>query len=240
MKYGEYDCLDIGADVNSMGWCKEYLGVSNPIGLNIEKSRLENMRNAGLPCEDINAFDIPEDVEVDYIFMSHLLEHLQTAQEVTDLVSKCLRMARKGIYIAGPFFEEDTYLRTHDLKFVWGDWSGHISRFGIYNFLPLLRHTIGDKVTASLGFPVFDASPDNIVALDERPDIDSFERDGTRPKKLVSLPRPVFQEFVTFIRLDPSVDANRVHEARHGKQGRASWTLWEQTQVDALRAIHGL
>ncbi|MCZ7974346.1 hypothetical protein O9X80_07570 [Agrobacterium salinitolerans] len=239
MKYEEYDCLDIGADVNSMNWCKEYLGALNPIGLNIEHLRLDNMRRAGLPCEEINAFDIPDTESVDYIFMSHLLEHLQTAQEVTDLVLKCLRLAKKGIYIAGPFFEDDSYIRTHGLKFVWGDWSGHVSRFGIYNFLPLLRHMMGEKVTVSLGFPIFDSSSDNVVSVAERKDIDSFERDAKAPKPSISLPRPAFQEFVAFIKLDDQIDANRIHEARHGNLGRASWELWEKAETGALQSIHG-
>lgn len=240
MDFTSFDCIDIGGDSNSIEWAKQYLGATNPIGLNIEKIRLDNMRRDGISCVEMNAFDIPDGVRVDYVFMSHLLEHLETAQQVIDLVEKSVKMAKKGVYIGGPFFEDDNYLRSYGLKFVWGDWIDHISRFGVYNFLPQLRHTMKGQVTTSLGFPIFDSSPDNVVAIDERSNIMSYETQCTTPKDKVSFARPIFQEFLTFIKIDPTVDHAKIHEIRHGKQGLASWLLWENAETEALAAIHRL
>jgi hypothetical protein len=43
-----YDAWDFGADTNSMAFARETIGARSPVGLNLEQSRLGNMRAAGM------------------------------------------------------------------------------------------------------------------------------------------------------------------------------------------------
>ena len=133
--FAGYDCLDIGADTNSLQWVRQFLGVRRPLGLNIEAWRLENMRKAGEACVDMNALDIPDEVGFDYVSMSHFIEHLQNRQQVLTMLGKALRLARKGVWISGPYFEADDYIREYGVKFARGDWTGQSSRYGQRTFL---------------------------------------------------------------------------------------------------------
>ncbi len=216
-----HDCLDIGADTNSLGWVRSYLGARTPLGLNIEPQRLENMRAAGEACVDMNALDIPEGVTFDFVSMSHFVEHLQNREQLLTMLGKALRMARRAVWISGPYFEADDHIREHGVKFVWGDWTGHDSRFTLRTFLDWLEEQAPGRITISLGFGATDSSPDNIVALGERPNVDSYERDRTVEKPVVTFDRPAAQEFLVLVTLDPAFDAQRAHLGRHGVPGVA-------------------
>lgn len=227
-----YDCLDLGADANSMQWARDYLGVQRPIGINIEDKRLANLKEAGEASVGVNCFDIPQDVSFDYVFMSHFIEHLNSRKEVCEIIRRALGWARKGVYIAGPAFFEDDYIREYGVKFVWGDWIDHASRYDLRTFLPYLA---GSRCSVSLGFPVQGSEADNIVALRERPNIDSYERERTMEKPLVTFERPAHQEFLAFIALG-DVNEKAVHVRRHGPDGIAAWNV---TRDDIGRRLNG-
>jgi hypothetical protein len=220
--FEDYDCLDIGADINSLQWARDLLGVKRPLGLNIEEKRLNSMVEAGEHCININAFDIPNNLSFEYIVMSHFLEHLESEARVFEILSRSMSIARNGIFIAGPHFESDTYIRNFGVKFVWGDWIDHRSRFSVSTFIPFLAHKMPGRVTLSLGFPAYDSQADNIVALTERSDIDSYIKDAAVCKPEIKFPRPAFQEFVAFVDCSETgtpAFASEVHRRRHGVDG---------------------
>jgi hypothetical protein len=202
-----------------MQWTRALLGAERPLGLNIEPRRLENLRAAGEPCLAMNCFDVPQDVKFDYVFMSHFIEHLNSRKEVFEIIRRALRWARKGVYIAGPTFFEDDHIREYGVKFVWGDWIDHASRYDLRTFLPDL---FDPRCSVSLGFPVHDSKADNIVALRERLEIESYEREKTVEKPMVVFDRPVHQEFLVFVSIG-EVNAQAVHVRRHGPDGIAAW-----------------
>lgn len=217
--FSRFDALDIGADVNSMQWIRRYLGVRQPIGLNIEATRLNNMAGAGEACVRMNALEVPDTLSFDFVSMSHFIEHLQSRDQVIQMLDKATRLARRAIWVSGPYFEADAYIREYGVKFVWGDWEDHSSRYSLGTFIDWLQRQTFGTVTVSLGFPARDSSPDQIVALYERPNIGSHARQGKLEKPQVVFPVPAPQEFLVLITRDPTVDAAAAHRGRHGTPG---------------------
>ncbi|MDB5582853.1 MAG: hypothetical protein JWR80_8029 [Bradyrhizobium sp.] len=236
--FDKYDCIDIGGDVNSLSWARAYLGAKRPLGINIEPVRLERMRDAGDDCMDLNAFDIPLDIKPDWVIMSHFLEHLNSRDEVIEMVLRASNWAQKGVIINGPYFEDDDYIRSYGFKFAWGDWIDHDSRYSISTFYSALaeRFDEGD-LSISVGFPALSSAADNIFPLAEAPNKNSYETDHTVEKPVVAFKRPAFQEFAVIISKNVDVDPTAISVARHGKPGIAAYKL---LQLQAHRALHAL
>lgn len=238
-----YDCLDIGADTNSLAWAREFFGVKKPLGINIDTARIANMRQANENCLLMNALDIPPDSRFDYVMMSHLIEHMESAEQVCGTIELATKIASNGVYISGPYFEDDDYIRQFGVKFCWGDWIDHVSRRSIGHFLPWAQKKYGNAVSVSLGFPAIDALEDNIFALEEEPNKGKYATDKTVEKPNVRFSRPAFQEYVVFIRTNPKLHLSQVasiHAKRHGLQGVLAWNFLESGQMDLLNKLYTL
>ena len=214
-----YDCLDIGADTNSLSWARSHLGAKRPLGLSIDLERLSRMRQSEEACVELNALKIPTDIEFDYVMMSHFIEHLENKNQIITVFRSALRIAKKAVYIGGPYFEADDYIREYGVKFTWGDWVDHASRYSLRTILPWLQEVMQDRISVSLGFPVLSSDADNIVALSERANLDSYDREATVQKPSVTFSRPAFQEFLVIVAMADGVDSGSIHIARHGRPG---------------------
>jgi hypothetical protein len=237
--FDQFDCIDIGADTNSLAWAKAHLGARKPLGVNIEKTRLDRMREAGDSCVELNAFDIPKDIRPDYVVMGHFLEHLNSRDEVIEMVRRACDWAQKAVFINGPFFEDDDYIRGYGVKFAWGDWIDHVGRYGLSTFFAALSDKIpADRLAVSLGFAVTNSSNDNIFALNEAPNVGSYKTQRTVDKPRIDFPRPAFQEFAVVVAKSQDIDPVALSVARHGKFGMAAWKLLQVEARRELKAIY--
>ncbi len=84
------------------------------------------MSEAGYDCAqgDATNLDFPPD-SVRFAVMSHFLEHLPDLSMVKDAIKSAARVASDFLFIRGPYFDSDEYLRSFGLKFTWSDWHGH-------------------------------------------------------------------------------------------------------------------
>lgn len=243
VEFGGYDCLDIGADTNSLSWAREFFGIKKPLGINIDPARLDNMKQAGENCLHMNALDIPASAKFKYVMMSHLIEHMESTEQVCQTIELATKIAANGVYISGPYFEDDDYIRQFGVKFAWGDWIDHISRRSISHFLPWAQERYGNAVSVSLGFPAIDALEDNIFALEEAPNKGKYLTDKTVDKPSVRFSRPAFQEYVVFIRTNPCLPLSTVasiHSKRHGIQGVLAWNFLTNGEHDLLNKLYTL
>ena len=213
------DCWDFGADANSMEFATRVLGAQRPLGVNLEHSRLENMRAAGYQTVEMNIFSIPETLRCRIVSMSHFLEHLNSEEELERALKLAVCAAGELVYISGPLFEDDDYARSFGLKFFWGDWVDHRSRLSLNHVKAALRRLNVHQFSTSVGFPVFDSSSDSILGLGEVPNQERFDPAKHLVKTPFVFPRPVFQEFAIVIPLSRSCRTDCVHAARHGTWG---------------------
>lgn len=219
----EFDLLDIGGDSNSIGWMKDFFGVSSPLGLNIEKSRLLNIAASGHTAINMNCFELDDSVKFDFVCMSHFLEHLTSRIGVFEMIQKSTNIANKVVYISGPLFESDDLIRQYGFKFVWGDWIDHASRYSLSMFSDFFLDHSDLDATFSLGFGA-NPSDDNVVDLYERPNINSYERDRSRLKNKLEKTLDLPQEYLIVIDMAKTPTsaalACNAHLRRHGVNGQ--------------------
>jgi hypothetical protein len=156
-----------------------------------------------------------------------------------------LRAARRGVYISGPFFDDDDRARKQGLKFCWGNWVDHASRFGLARLVAILREQMNiAQYTVSLGFPALTPAHHNLLAIDERPNAHIYDASTCLPKWQGTLRRPLYQEFALSIARLPEEDTRRWHVARHGPASIAiaevasEYARWpDETLAAALRTF---
>lgn len=224
LQFDAFDAWDFGADTNSMEFARETIGVARPLGLNLEDSRIANMRSAGMVAECHDVLTIPNEARTDYILMCHFLEHLPDDAACEQAIALALCAARKGLYISGPYFDDDDLARRQGLKFFWGNWIDHTSRFSVARLLTILDRLGVRQYTVSLGFPVTSWNDEGLLHIDERMNVGKHDR-TCMPKRRIKLLRPLYQEFALSIAQHPDVETRSWHVARHGLAGVAQYEL---------------
>ncbi|MEM7427814.1 MAG: class I SAM-dependent methyltransferase [Pseudomonadota bacterium] len=127
MKISDYDFLDFGSsDGASLAWGKEELGGKRGLGIDSAPYKVEeaNKRGHESICASLLDIDLPDDC-VDFVIISHLLEHLPGYDESLKVVETAMRVARDFVCVRGPWFDADDYLRDLGFKFYWSDWTNH-------------------------------------------------------------------------------------------------------------------
>lgn len=123
----KFDFVDFGASTGgSIDFGRRILGGKRPLGIDIDPEKVARMQAEGFESleADVTALDLQEN-SVRFVVMSHFLEHLPSLDEVRLALQSASRVASDFIFIQGPFFDADEYLKNCGLKFYWSDWSGH-------------------------------------------------------------------------------------------------------------------
>ncbi|MCY4057236.1 MAG: methyltransferase domain-containing protein, partial [Gammaproteobacteria bacterium] len=113
-----YDFLDIGSSKGgSMDFARGKLGGKRGLGVDLNPANVETMRLRGYDClhGDISEMAFPAK-SVRFAVMNHVLEHMPLPKGYKAV--ECAKtVATDFIYIRGPYFDADAYLRRHGLKF---------------------------------------------------------------------------------------------------------------------------
>lgn len=205
MDLSGYDFLDFGASTGgSIQLAKEHLGGRRGIGIDLDPRKVHKARENGCDCEvgDITNLDAPAQ-SVRFVVMSHVLEHLPNEQTLARALAEAARVARDFLFIRGPNFDDESYLREHGLKWYWSDWTGH--SFHLTTTI-LQRHLNTLQLHDRYVIPfrgVRTASDPALHPLDSPKDQHQYIDGVHPPKPRQILDRLVFREFACFIRLRP-------------------------------------
>ena len=122
-----YDFIDFGS---SRGGCIDFaikkLGGKRGLGIELHKKRADDLNKKGYPCinADVTTLNLPKK-SVRFVTMSHFLEHLHNIPEVLYVIKLAARTTTDFVFIEGPTFDFDDYLKSKGFKFFWCDWTGH-------------------------------------------------------------------------------------------------------------------
>ena len=204
----KYGFVDFGS---SKAGCLEFATkhfnnkINNGIGveLNPNKCKVINKKGYNVIRGDVTKLKLPRK-SVQFITMSHLLEHLYDLNQVNKTIKLACETAKKFVFIEGPSFDFDGHLKKLGYKFYWSDWHGHRTPVTV-------RHIL--RSLARYGYPKY-------TLLSERPHIvhsrhrdlhplasprDQFEYDPKIHPPKVRKPlnlSGVFRSFVIFGWLD--------------------------------------
>ncbi|MDE0442167.1 MAG: class I SAM-dependent methyltransferase [Gammaproteobacteria bacterium] len=199
---GDYDFLDIGSSKGgSIDFAKNQLGGKRGLGVDINPANIEHLRRRGYDCllGDITEMTFPAK-SVRFAVMNHVLEHLPL-HKVYKAVHCAKTVATDFIYIRGPYFDSDAYLRRHGLKFYWSDWHGHTCHVTTSLLRAVLRRLQLEDFLILGRTPVNDSLDDSIHPLDSPIDQHQYDPREHPPKPTVGFDPPLHREVVCLVRL---------------------------------------
>jgi len=186
--------LDIGS---GKGRCTEG-GVG--VDLSMKKARIAH--EAGHRVVVADACNLPfADNSFQHSTMYHVLEHLNSLDEVEQVIAEARRTSAQYLHIRGPWFDADDYLAERGLALYWSTWPGHpthLTRSGLYIAIAMLG--LEDYVISGRGTPVTDSRDRRIHPV-------GYEAggpyvDGEYPEKeYVEFDIPIYDELECKIKL---------------------------------------
>ncbi len=123
----DYDFLDFGASKGgAIDFAIQRLGGTKGLGIDRDPNKVQGMIERGYDCllGDITRLPLPPD-SVRFVTMSHILEHLPDLTVVKEAILCASRIASDFLFIQGPYFDADEYLKNNGLKYYWSDWHGN-------------------------------------------------------------------------------------------------------------------
>jgi hypothetical protein len=193
------------------------LGGVRGIGVDIKPEKVELMSEAGYDCiqGDVTKLDLPSN-SVRFVVMSHFLEHLPDLVTVKGVIGSAARIASDFLFIRGPYFDADEFLKGQGLKFYWSDWHGHPCHLSTSQLRKILLDLgLKDYVMMGCG-KITDSSDPVIHALDSPIDQRTYDPEVHPGKPFISFRPPLYKEIVCCIRLRPFDGWENVLRARKG------------------------
>jgi SAM-dependent methyltransferase len=132
----EYKFLDFGCSYGS-GMDHTYKifdGARPGLGLDISEDKIEQARENGHDAMVFDILQIPDRKIVEFVTMTHFLEHLPSVKAADQFLRKAVAVARQFVLVKQPFFDADGYLAHRGLKLFWSDWTGHPNKMTSLDF----------------------------------------------------------------------------------------------------------
>lgn len=132
----EYRFFDFGC---SKGYGIDYAyqvfdDARSGLGLDISENKIELARENGHDAVVFDILMIPDRKLVEFVTISHFLEHLPSVKIADQFLRKAVTVARQFVFIRQPFFDADGYLAQQGLKLYWSDWRGHPNKMTSLDF----------------------------------------------------------------------------------------------------------
>lgn len=218
MALAGYDFIDFGA---SNGGCIEFakarLGGKRGVGIDIDPKKVEQMVKHGYDCVqgDITMLDFPPDL-VRFVTMSHVLEHLPDLASVRKAIACAADVASDFLFIQGPYFDADEYLKKLGLKFFWSDWSGHPCRLTTEDLHAILIELGLNNFNMMVRLKVKDSKDPAIHPWNSPKNSHEYNPDIHPTKPHIRFSIPTYKEMVCYVRLRPVEDWDKIIQARKG------------------------
>lgn len=229
----QYDFLDFGASHGgSIEFARRRLGGRRGLGVDKNPRKVESMRKRGYECieGDITALEFPPQ-SVRFVVMSHFLEHLPDLQTVQQSIACAARVATDFLFLQGPFFDADEFLRECGLKFYWSDWHGHPCHLTTQQLREILGR-LGLQDYVLLGCrPVVDSFDASIHPVLSPPEQHEYQP-GVHPEKpFVQFSGPLYKDFACYVRLRALPNWEEITQARRGVSLPAEFSFHFETHI---------
>lgn len=148
MNWPSYQFIDLGSSKGgSINFVRSNLGLLRGVGIDRNPNKKFNPPSGcALVTGDVLTMDIPAN-SVKLVSMMDFLEHLPGLKDVKKCITIYSQVASDCIFIFGPYFDADEYLKSLGFKMFFSDWSGHTYHFTIKDFISIcselnLEHSV--------------------------------------------------------------------------------------------------
>jgi hypothetical protein len=200
----KYDFIDFGS---SKGGCIDFalkkLGGRCPLGVEINKKKLKNLTKKGYACIYGDVLNLANELpkkSIRFVTMSHFLEHLNSINEVEKVIKIAADLATEFIFIQGPSFDFDQYLKSLGLKFFWADWTGHKTKVTINNLTTICEKLQLPSYNLLIEVPyVTDSSSPDIHPLNSPKDQFEYKKRTHPKKKIKTFDIKIHRSFIFYV-----------------------------------------
>lgn len=207
-----FDFADFGcSNGSSIQFGIKILKGRKGFGIDIDPKKVASAKAAGYDAikGDFCNLDLPDGC-VDFTILSHTLEHLPTLDCAKEAIKNAIRVSRKFVFIRGPFFDADDYLKSLGLKFYWSDWTGHTLHLKAEQVMNILED-INAPNYEIYGRVLLNSSIDaTIHPLSSLKNQHQWELEKHGIKPILTLTKPVYREFIGIIWLGENVSVSDV------------------------------
>jgi hypothetical protein len=207
MDYSRFDFLDFGASkAASLEFGKKHFFGKRGLGVDLDPERVDAMNREGYDCMvgDLTNLKVPAGC-VKFVKMAHILEHMPNLKGVEKALESAKKAATDFLVITGPFFDEDKYLASKGLKLAWADYPEHTCHLTVAQLINILDKLKLDNYEIYLRYPIVDSSSEHVHPLASPPSSHRYDPRLHPSKKRVSFDRPIWTDFVCYVRLKDKV-----------------------------------
>jgi len=212
-----FDFADFGcSNGSSIQFGIEILKGSRGFGIALDPKKIVSAKAAGYEAikGDFCNLELPDGC-VDFTIISHTLEHLPTLDCAKEAIKNAIRISRKFVFIRGPFFDADDYLKSLGLKFYWSDWTGHTLHLKAEQVMNILED-INAPNYEIYGRVLLKSSRDaTIHPLSSLTNQHQWELEKHGVKPILTLTQAIYREFVGIIWLSQDVSVSDVRNVSH-------------------------
>lgn len=214
---GHFDFLDFGCSTGgSIDFARKYLGGVKGLGLDNSPTKVALARENGYDAVCANILDLPNEKLVDFVILSHFLEHLEHG-EVNAFLTKAIAVASKFVLVQQPFFDSLPQLLELGLKPCYSHWSAHRNNFTSFDFWRILESLHSQQICSDFSIGAFrhvsEFSHWSLVPLAAPIDSKGYDP-AFGPKPSGTLPFPHFEELWTVV----TIDGNHLEHQKLARQ----------------------
>lgn len=218
MNFENYNFLDFGCSTGgNIEFVEKNLLNVKGLGIDIDPKKVDAARGRGMEAVLYDILAIERRKMVEFVTMSHFLEHLSSPREAEKFIRKAVDVSRSFVHIRQPFFDGDGYLMGLGLKCYWSDWGGHPNNMKMLDFYKIGKKLL--NIGAIKKFSIFgrsmihDSLDDSIVLLNSPPNRGRWDMSlGEKSKKIFSL--PLYKETVMEILVSNIDDSGNLEKLR--------------------------
>lgn len=207
--WSRFDFIDLGCSRgNSLRYCMSRFGARAGIGVDLNGSRVEQVRASGLDAVRADARALKDvDKQVRFVSMMDFLEHLPGLKAVEAVIGSCAQAATDFLFIFHPSFEGEEYLPHLGLRQSWWDWRVHTAHIhlddycGMFDRLGLRQYFIRPVKR------IRDSSHDSILPVSAEPNQSRYDPERHDPKPAVEFAHPLWRAQEIFVALRPMAAA---------------------------------
>jgi Methyltransferase domain len=180
-------------------------------GIDLDPKKVASAKAAGYDAikGDFCNLDLPDGC-VDFTILNHTLEHLPKLDYAKEAIKNAIRISRKFVFIKGPFFDADDYLKSLGLKFYWSDWTGHTLHLKAQQVRNILEE-LNVPNYEIYGRVLVNSSQDTTIhPLSSLKNQQHWEQEKHEVKPIVEFNQPVYREVVGIIWLSNNVSVSDV------------------------------
>ena len=197
-----YGFLDFGCSKGaSLKWAAKSFGIERGLGIDIDDSKVNLAVDKGFDACVFNILEIPSIPLVDFVVISHMLEHVHNLLAMRQILLKACAVSRKFVHIRQPYFDADGYLFSQGLKLFYSDWTGHPNPMSSLQFYIIFRDLkdlgLVSEFSISAKKRVLDSSHPAIHPIQSPVDQHHYCLGKHGPKVMdIKFDLPVFEEIV--------------------------------------------